>query len=135
MIKPKDRYDEIFEIEVDGWCYGIQNFPGEIFPALIHGIIRELRPSFAIAIKNHYAFNILDVAAKISKAAKYLIHEKEVAFSMLSQLPNPAKLDEDEQYILAQIIDQVEQAYGGAIERMRRKWSYENKKEKEKEAA
>ena len=128
VIPVKDGYDEIFKIEMDGWCYGIQNYPGEIFAGLIHAVIKELAPGFRLAIEHNYVFNVLELSAKISKAAKYLVHEKEIAFSIMAQLPIPAELAEDQQFILAQIIDPVEQAYGGVIERLQRKWAPEKKK-------
>jgi hypothetical protein len=136
MLKAKNRFDEIFEIEVDGWCYGVQNFPGEIFPGLVHAVIKELRPSFKAAIEHDHVFNLIEISRKFSKAAKYLVHEKEIAFSILAQLPTPFELTEDGQFILAQLIDQVEQTHGGALERLRRKWEHEASKRKlEKRAA
>ena len=128
MLPIKDNYDEIFNIEMDGWCGGIQNYPGEIFPGLIHAVVKELAPGFKLALQHNYTFSILDLSKKLSKAAKYLIHEKEVAFSILAQLPGPSELDEDSQFALAQIIDPVEQTYGGVIERLERKWSFERAK-------
>jgi len=125
----KDKFDEVFEIEMAGWCCGIEKYPGEIFSGLIHAVIKELESSFRAAVEHNYAFNILDLSSRISKAAKYLVHEKEIAFSILARLPNPTTLSgEEAQYTLARIIDQVEQAYGGALERLQRKWSLENKK-------
>ncbi len=126
-----DRFDEIFAIEIEGWCYGIQNYPGEIFSGLIHAMVKELRPSLQAAIEHNVLFDILAISKKFSRAAKYLVHEKEIAFSILAQLPNPSELDEDRQFIMAQIIDQVEQAYGGALDRLQRKWSYERSKKNE----
>ena len=123
-----DRYDEIFAIEVDGWCYGIQNYPGEVFPGLVHAVVRELRPGFKKAIEHNVAFDVLKVSKGISRAAKYLVHEKEIAFSILAQLPTPLELDEDGQYVMAMIIDQVEQTYGGALERLQRKWAFDKEK-------
>ncbi|NLF25738.1 MAG: hypothetical protein GX589_08815 [Deltaproteobacteria bacterium] len=125
----RDRFGEVFEIEMSGWCYGIEKYPGEIFSGLVHAVIRELAPSFRAAIEHGYPFKVLDLASRISKSAKYLIHEKEIAFSILAQLPNPATLSgEDAQFTLAQVIDQVEQAYGGALERLQRKWHFDAKK-------
>ena len=62
MLPVKNRFDEVFEIEIEGWCYGLQNYPGEIFPALVHAIIRELAVSYRTAIAHHYPFPLLDVA-------------------------------------------------------------------------
>ncbi len=127
MLPVKDRYDEVFKVEMDGWCYGISNFPGEIFPGLIHRVIKELSPSFKEAIEHHLVFNVIETSQKFSKAAKYLISDKEIAFSILSQLPNPVGLDEDSQFVLAQVIDQVERTYGGALERLQKKWGWEKR--------
>ncbi|MBX7144661.1 MAG: hypothetical protein K1X79_09445 [Oligoflexia bacterium] len=123
----KDQYDEIFKVEIEGWCYGLSNYPGEIFPGLIHRVIKELSPSFREALEHGVAFNILEISQKFSKAAKYLVHEKEIAFSILSQFPHPASLTEDAQFVMAQIIDQVEQTYGGALERLHKKWGWEKR--------
>ena len=128
MFDVKGAYKEIFEIEMDGWCYGLEQYPGEIFPGLVHGVVRELKESFTAAIEYGYPFDILELSAKISKAAKYLVHEKEIAFSILAQFPRPGLLTEEGQYTMAQIIDQVEQHYGGALERLQRKWTFEKKK-------
>ncbi len=125
MLPVKNQYDEIFEIEIDGWCYGLAHCGGEIEPAVVFRLVAELAPAYRGAVENHFIFDILDVATRVSKAAKYLVREKEIAFAILSNLPSPATIDEDSQFILAQIIDQVEQAYGGAIERLQKKWSWE----------
>lgn len=126
-MKVKDHYDEIFKVEIEGWCYGVTNYPGEVFPALIHRVIKELTGSFKEAIEHNLVFNPIEIAQKFSKAAKFLVHEKEIAFSILSQLPHPASLNEDQQFIMAQIIDQVEQVYGGALERLHKKWGWEKR--------
>ena len=135
MIKVKDRYDEVFEIEIDGWCYGVSNFPGEVSSGLVHRVIRELTDIFRAAIEHYYVFNLLSVSERISKAAKYLIDEREITFSILAQLPNPVTINEDQKFVLAQIIDQAEQAYGGAIERLEKKWAWEAKKSERPKAA
>ncbi len=128
MLKVRDRFDEVFEIEIEGWCYGITNFPGEISSGLVHRVIRELTDVFFNAIVHNYAFNILSVAERLSRAAKFLVDEREITFSILAQLPNPIVITEEQQFILAQIIDQAEQAYGGAVERLEKKWAWEAKK-------
>ena len=125
----KGHFDEIFAIEIDGWCYGLQNYPGEIYPGLVHAVIRELAPSYRAAIEHNLVFDVLDVSKRFSRAAKYLIHEKEVCFSILAQFPNPATLDEEGQYVLAQLIDQVEQHHGGALARLQRKWAWERERD------
>ena len=121
-------YGQIFELEMQAWCHGIESYPGEVFPALVHATIKELGPSFKHALEHNYVFNILDLADKFSKASKYLVHEKELAFSILAQLPHPNSLAEEAKFTLAQVIDPVEQTYGGALERLEKKWSFDSKR-------
>lgn len=128
MSEVLDRYDEVFNVEVDGWCYGVANYPGEVFPGLVHRVVQELAPTFRSAIEHNHVFDILDVSLRFSRAAKYLVDEREICFSILAQLPHPSTLTEDGQFVLAQIIDQAEQAYGGALERLEKKWLVERKK-------
>src|SRR5262249_45856972 len=118
----KGNFDEIFLTEFEGWCYGLQNFPGEVFGALVHRLVSELAPLFVNAIRNNFVFDLGESARKLSKAAKYLIPEKEVAFSILAHIPHPREFDEDGQYVIAMIVDQAEAKYGGALERLERKW-------------
>jgi hypothetical protein len=127
MVDVIDRYDEVFEVEIDGWCYGITNYPGEIFPGLVHRIIKELGDTFLAAVEHNVVFDILDISLRFSRAAKYLVDEREICFSILGHLPNPATLNEDGQFVVAQILDQAEQAYGGAVERLEKKWALEKK--------
>lgn len=122
MFPIKDRYDEVFEIEIDGWCFGLTNYPGEVSAPIVHRIIRELATSFTAAIEHNVVFNVLELAAKFSEAARYLIHEQEIALAIVAQLPNPATLLEEQQCVLGLVIDQVEQAYPGALESFYKRW-------------
>jgi hypothetical protein len=122
MLPVKDRYDEVFEIEIDGWIFGLSNYPGEISAAVLHRIIRELATSFHLAIEHYVVFSILNIAQRFSEAARFLIHEQELAMAIVAQLPNPATLGEDEQLVLAMVIDQVEQAYPGALDSFYTRW-------------
>ena len=132
MFPVKNRYDEIFEVEVDGWCYGLSHFHGEVHPGIVFRVVGELSVSFRAAVENNVVFDVMDVATRLSKAAKYLVHEKEIAFAILAQLPSPSGLTEESQFVLAQIVDQIEQAYGGALERLQKKWLWEKRKIEEK---
>ncbi len=131
----KDRFNEIFEVEIDGWCYGLTHFPGEVHAALVHRVIKELGQSFRDAVDHHFAFNVLELSTRISRAAKYLVPEREAAFAILYQLPNPNDFGEEGQFVIAQLVDQVEQAYGGALEKIQRKWAWELEKAKARKAA
>lgn len=92
MSTVKNRYDEVFQIEMEGWAYGLSNYPGEIFPELVFRVVRELESSFTAAIQNGHAFNIVELSQLFSKSAKYLVHEKDITFCILSVMPLPGKL-------------------------------------------
>ncbi|RIL09725.1 MAG: hypothetical protein DCC75_05915 [Proteobacteria bacterium] len=124
-MQVKDKYDEVFQIEMEGWAYGLANYPGEIFPELVFRVLRELEPSFIAAIEHHYAFNILEVSSNFSRSAKYLVHEMDIAFYILTLFPHPSRFKEEGQFTMASVIDQVEKAYGGALERMEKKWKWD----------
>ena len=127
-MEEQDSFEEIFKVEIDGWCYGVANYPGEVFPGLIHRVVKELAPSFRSAIEHGVVFDILELSLKFSRAAKYLLDEREICFSILAQLPNPSQIGEEAQFVLAQIVDQAEQTYGGALERLEKKWKSDNRK-------
>lgn len=116
-------YEEVFQVEIDGWCYGIENYPGEFYPNLVHIIIREMKPMLKGVLEKGVVFNIIEISEKLAKASKYRVHEKELAFSILAQLPNPSELGEDGQFAMAQVLDKVEQVYEGVLERLERRWT------------
>lgn len=123
MTSERLTYEEVFNVEIDGWCYGIENYPGEFYPNLVHIIIREMKPMLKDILEKGVAFDIITIADKFTRASKHRIHEKEVAFSLLAQLPNPSDLGEDGQYAMAQILDKVESVYEGVLARLERRWS------------
>lgn len=123
-----DQYREIFDIEIEGWCYGLQSFSGEIFPGLVHRVIKEMEPIFLEAVRRSLVFDLVQISKKFSKAAKYLVGDREIAFSILAHLPNPRVLDEDGQYVVAAIVDQAEQVYGGALARLQRRWAQDTRR-------
>jgi|688.fasta_scaffold1031546_2 hypothetical protein len=129
MFPIKDHYDEVFAIEIDGWCFGLTNYPGEVSPQVVHRIVRELQTSFQAAIEHNVVFDILGISQKISQAARFLVHEKEIALAIVAQLPNPAILLEEQQCVLGMIIDRVEATYGGALEGFYKRWQLGPKRE------
>ncbi len=122
MFPVLNRYDEVFQIEMDAWCFGITNYPGEVSPQVVHRIIRLLSSSFQTAVEHNVVFDILDLSAKISVAARCLVHDQEIAYSIIAQLPNPANLHEDQQCVLGMVIDKVEQKYPGVLETFYKRW-------------
>lgn len=122
MFPVINRYDEVFQIEMDGWCFGITNYPGEVSAQVVHRIVRELSSSFQAAVEHNVVFDILDLANKFSVAARSLVHPQEITFAIIAQLPNPANLHEDQQCVLGMVIDKVEQQYPGALEMFYKRW-------------
>lgn len=127
-VKVTNKYDEIFQIEIDGWCYGLKNYPGEVYATLVYAVVRELGVCYRCAIAHNYVFNVADLAKRLSKAAKYLVPEKDIAFCILTHLPNPAMLDNGEQVILSKIVEQTEAEFPGARDVVRNKWNWEDEK-------
>ena len=62
------------------------------------------------------------MANRFSEAARFLIDEQEIAMAIVAQLPNPRTLDGDQQLVLDMVIDQVEQAYPGALASFYNRW-------------
>jgi hypothetical protein len=118
----KDKYDEIFEIEIECWCYGLIKFPGDLTPPLVHRVIRELEPILRAAIDHSYIFDLHKTTAQIYNSTAHIVSEKEICFSLLSHLPMPYVLTEDGQYVVAQILDQAELRYQGVLERLEKRW-------------
>lgn len=117
-----NRFDEVFQIEIDGWCFGITNYPGEVSAQIVHRIIRELSSSFQAAIEHNVVFDILDISMKLSMAARCLVQPQEIAYGIIAQLPNPANLHTDQQFVLGMVIDKVEREYPGVLETFYRRW-------------
>ena len=122
MEQTSGDYQRIFQIEIDGFCHGIRNYPGEIYDELVHIIIEDLADSVLLAIKDGYSFNLLTVAEKICEATKFRISAEGTVAKLLSILPHPGKLSEDEQFVLAQIIDGVDRIIPGTLDRLQWEW-------------
>jgi hypothetical protein len=125
---PTSNVAELFEIEVKSWCYGLEKYPGEIYSGLVHAVIKEVSFVFIGAIKHNYPFDILDTASRLSEAAKFLVPEKEIVFSMLGHFPAPNSLTEDQQLVMKRIIDQVDKKFGNAHARLEKRWKSEMEK-------
>lgn len=122
LPRAKDGYDEIFSIEIECWCHGLKQFNGTITPGLMHRVISELAPIIRGAILHDHIFNLLEISEQLSQACKRVCDVREVAFSLLLQLPAPIGLEENAQFILAQIIDQAERTFGPVLFLLEEEW-------------
>ncbi len=124
IMKPRalEGYDEIFAIEIECWCHGLRTFEGTITRGLVHRVIRDLAPVIRGAILHDHIFNLVETAEQLSQACKRVCDLREIAFSLLLQLPPPFDLEEGAQFILAQIIDQAEQAFGPVLLILEEEW-------------
>lgn len=121
----KLKFPELFEIEIDGWRHGIEENAKNLTPKLLHSVIKEMSESFLIAIEKNYVFDILKIAENISKASNNIANPKEITFYILATFPHPEKFNDEQKQTLAKLIDQVEKKYGGAKDRLMKKWGKE----------
>lgn len=122
------RYASVFPIEVECWCYGMINFPGQLYPKLVHRVVKEMSPIFKAAIESMYVFDLFDTAKKISEASNQVVTERQAVFAILANLPMPFDLDEEALHTLGQVVDQAEQQYGGVLEQMEELWKRESQR-------
>ena len=118
-----NSYGEIFELELDCWCAGLERVQEPIDRSVLHQVIKEFSPVLREAIEHSYVCDIVATANQLVTSAKLKSIEKEIAFYILAQLPSPAELTHTQSVILEQIVDTVEQKYGGARKRLEKKWS------------
>lgn len=117
-------YDKsTFDIEIESWCYGLRNYPGEIYTELISALFDEIAPCFHEMIKANQPFNVLEVAEKFVEASHYIIDHYTITKLICQKFPNPNNInDMDMLYTIAQILDTIEKQYVGFQEVMERYW-------------
>ena len=118
----KDGYDTIFQNEIECWTYGLSSFPGELSAELVHRVIREMSPVFKGAVSHNFVFDLIETADLLCNACRNAVQQRDMIFSILIHLQPPYELDEESQFVLAQIIDQAEAVYGDVLDAMERKW-------------
>lgn len=147
-----EKAGELFESAVDRCCRRLQEYRGEVYDGLVFRAINEgLTSALTEAVKQGVIFDILDVSNRLSKAAKYLVDERDITFHLLARLadPPPGESDlanlpaasgssssvpkrtgsqriaftEDEFFTFAQVLEQVEQSYGGALDFIGNIWN------------
>jgi hypothetical protein len=124
----KTLYERVFPLELQSWYQAVTDFGGEVNEDFVYDVLELLYPSFKKALSLGMVFDVLEISLKLTKAAKYLVDERLIAFKILNSLPHPSKLSEDEQYALAQIIEIAEKQYKGTLAYMERKWQQEKPK-------
>lgn len=112
-----------FEIEIESWCFGLEQLKEPPLPQVLFKVIRELRGVLLGAIEAGYAFDIRITAEKLFFAAKKTVPQKEILFALLAILPDPESLPVEQKRIFSVIVAQVEMVEGGAVQRMRQRWN------------
>jgi hypothetical protein len=125
-----DIYQRLFPLEIQSWHEAITKFGGEVNDEFVYDVLEIVNPAFRKALSCSIVFDVIDISTKFTKAAKYLVDERIVAFKILGSLPDPLDLNENEQYTLAQIIDLVDKQYKGTLAYLERKWVIDRKKTK-----
>ncbi len=121
-----NQFAEIYEVELECWCYGLKGVNKGIDNSVLHKVIKEFAPVLHEAVRNLYVCNILETAERLVKASKLKVSEREIAFYILSMLPAPVELNEEQQNTVLQIVDIVEKVYSGAAQRLEKKWKATN---------
>ena len=121
------KFPELFELEMESWKGAIESNQAKITSHDIHNVIKEIACVFEMAIQQNYIFNLPQLANKFSKASKGKVNPKEIAFYVLSTIPHPDKFNDAEKRTLLQIINLTEAEFGGAKERLQKRW-YQNQK-------
>ena len=117
-----DIFQDEFKTVIKAFCSGIKRYPGEIHDRLVHVVIQDLEPMFVGALERGYVFDILSVAEDFCEAAMFRLDAEGVLSKLLSLFPNPSLLDEEQQFILAQILDPVDQALPSAVQKLQYEW-------------
>lgn len=117
-----ERLIENFHTVIDGYCHGISKYEGEIDDEIISILIKDIRPAFEEAIENEYQFDLLAIAEQFCEATSFKVTPESVVASLLDILPTPSVIGADEQFVLAQIIDPVDQVIPGTLDRLQWEW-------------
>ncbi len=121
----KKPFSELLKIELEGWCYGIANYPGEITAPIIHRIIEELQPSLLRAMEEGVEIDFYKLASKISQAAKYIVDEREIVTSLLMNFPNPKYLSPTVKDYFEKALDKVSKVFPEVIQILEMKWRFD----------
>ena len=110
-------YAEIFPIEIEGWCRGIENFPGELSPLTIKRIVFQLQPAFLMAFESGLQVDLVAIARQFSVAARGVVALREVLEWLVEALPGPNGLSVDSLYSIADALGQANSSLPGLLDR------------------
>ena len=116
-------YEEIYDTELDCWCFGLQRIGRQIENPIFYKVVQEFAPTLRESIENHYACDLIATAKRLTAAARCKIPQQEAVFYMLSYLPSPADLTESQKAVLQEIVGTVEKTYEGARQRLEKRWN------------
>ena len=118
-----NSFEEVFEIELKCWCYGLERVDEAVDASVLHKVIKEFSPVLKEAVQREYEFSIVDVAMRFVTAAKCKNLLREIVYYIASHLPAPFELSETEKQTLQRIIITAERKYQGINKRYETKWS------------
>lgn len=116
---------DIFDLEIQAWCYGLKNYPGEIYTDLVAAVLDEVAPCFKEALKSKLQISVIDIADKFVEASHYIVDHYTITKLICQKFPNPNDLadDMDELYLIANILDEIEGRYVGFHTVMENYWA------------
>lgn len=105
-------YEELFAIEVKAWKYGVQENAADLTPELFKKVLSDMRDLFSSAIENNYKFELIETAEKFSEAAQKTLSAKEVAYTILANLPAGNDLEQEAMEVKETLINEYVDAFG-----------------------
>ena len=120
---------DIFDLDIQAWCYGLKNYPGQINTDLVAAVLNEVAPCFKEALKANLQFRVVDIAEQFVEASHYVVDHYTITKLICQSFPNPNDLsdDMDELYLIANILDEIEGQYVGFHTVMENYWSNTSK--------
>lgn len=97
---------------VDDWCGALSGFPAEVSLDLVYFVSGACSDAYIEASTKGITGSVIEDSRRLSKAAKYLVHEKDIAYMIAARLaaqedPSPASAAPT-----AAMIKQVRDLYG-----------------------
>jgi hypothetical protein len=116
-------FGELLELELELWCHGLARVQGRVDVSVLHEVIQELAPVLREAVEQLFPCDLIAISKRLIRSSRCRVAEKEISFYLLSHLPLPQELNEQQVETLNSTIETVENVYTGAFERLKRKWN------------